>query len=405
MSKNSTIKFSDDLNNSLRIIFSTLSGLTSNNNDLILKNTKNGINYITTIQSIISIKFNDEHIQKLFEIILTHAISAEKMSSGGFLKCIEFLSEFLTNKKHNHIQSLSFIPNDKSISNIIDFHTKNSSIRLNSLIKSALNLAGFAGKIVVEKTESQIYSIESTCGYSFDVKSAFDLSIKLEKPRVFCIDGFIESASELEHMFLQASQAQEPSVLFVRGMSEDVLHTIKVNYDRKTLNLIPVIVKFDYSGINTMNDLAIICGCDLVSSNKGDLINKINYDSSPKINSITFSKTKTLIINNSTIKSVLAQINMLQNKRKETEIDDICSLLDERIRSLSSNYVTIRIPDDSTFIRQSQIIDYTLRAIRSSIDYGITNNDELYATNFVSQKYAIKCIDLLSQVGCEIITT
>lgn len=405
MSKNSTIKFSDDLNNSLRIIFSTLSGLTSNNNDLILKNTKNGINYITTIQSIISIKFNDEHIQKLFEIILTHAISAEKMSSGGFLKCIEFLSEFLTNKKHNHIQSLSFIPNDKSISNIIDFHTKNSSIRLNSLIKSALNLAGFAGKIVVEKTESQIYSIESTCGYSFDVKPAFDLSIKLEKPRVFCIDGFIESASELEHMFLQASQAQEPSVLFVRGMSEDVLHTIKVNYDRKTLNLIPVIVKFDYSGINTMNDLAIICGCDLVSSNKGDLINKINYDSSPKINSITFSKTKTLIINNSTIKSVLAQINMLQNKRKETEIDDICSLLDERIRSLSSNYVTIRIPDDSTFIRQSQIIDYTLRAIRSSIDYGITNNDELYATNFVSQKYAIKCIDLLSQVGCEIITT
>ena len=99
-----------------------------------------------------------------------------------------------------------------------------------------------------------------------------DDNLFLRDARIACIDGYVESVSELHLLLEELSEAKVPCFLFVRGMSEDVLHTIKTNNDRKTLMVFPYIVPFDLDSVNTIVDIAVSAGTDVLSNLKSDKI-------------------------------------------------------------------------------------------------------------------------------------
>ena len=169
------------------------------------------------------------------------------------------------------------------------------------------------------------------------------------------------------------------------------------------MTAIPVIVNFDIDGINTLNDIAIVSGGDIVTSNKGNLISSIAYDSVPIVSSVTVYPVKVMLQHSKTSRATIAHVNYLKNKRSENNIvEDIGKVYDKRIRSLTPNQVLIRLPDDKDFVKISQAIDLGLRTIKSVVDYGVIKKDgrKIPAVlDFAAQKYSSKCAHELSRLG------
>lgn len=365
----------------------------------------------TRLQSLFNIKFTDDIEKRVYEIMITHALASERLGPGAFDECITLTLDNLL-KIHRGILQ----PNKMNSSRVFDGYTrgkhptkydvmnivKRYSVdeNLERMIMTAIELAGFGGRIVVEKTMSNTRSVELVRGYTFDVSPAIPSNVRLNRPRIAVIDGFVEDVGELHHLLESASEAKEPVVLFVRGMSGDVIHTLKVNFDRGSLKVMPVIVKFDLEGINALNDIAVVSGTDVVSSAKGDLISTIKFNQLKTVESVVVYPNKVIITNSCTARAVASQVSMLMKKRNdESAVHDVAALYDRRVKSLSPNQVVVRLPDDKDFVVNSQSIDYVLRTIRSAIDYGVDDASQLVSTKHAAVIYADRCAATIADIG------
>ncbi len=398
---------------SLVKIITTLSDVSKEIKNFSLVNHKQNIILHTRLQTIFNLKFADKSEQAIFDIIINHAIAAEKMGPGGFdlfvENALELLKIYVMGYQTNITKDILWaslnegaaVPTQSDVIWLMTSYFKNISNKIRSMLTQALMLAGSGGRIIVEKSQS-VASVELIKGYTFDLVSIWPVNIVLERPKMICIDGFIESVADIHHFLQEASESKEPIVLFARGMSEEVKHTIKVNYDRGTLRVIPIIVNFDLDGINTLNDICVVSGCDLVSSTKGDLISSIRLKDLVNTERVVIYPTQIIITNTKTSLAVDHHLNFLLKKRESEKTVDINKLIDQRIRSLSTNYVVIRLPDDKDFVISSQHIDYVLRAFKSMIEHGTVifkNNRTLTSAAVATKIHSEKCLDTIKNLG------
>jgi hypothetical protein len=363
------------------------------------------------MQTVFGLKFTSTTDKTIHEVLMTHAIAAEKLSPGGFDLCLEIVIEQFKGLSVG-VQSLcgqDCVMGDRRVSskpsnrtlldNVVNIHATGATLTVRAALTAALNLAGFAGHILLEKTPSMIPSVELVRGYTFELQQLLSVDINFSSPRVFCIDGYVESVSEVHHLLEAASEAKEPCVLFVRGMSDDVKHTLRVNYDRGALKVIPVAVPFDLDSMNTLIDLSIVSGADLVSSLKGDLISAVKFGDAPRVDQLTVYKGRVVISHVATHQRVLSHVTELMARRLDEQLDDKRALLSKRIKSLSPNQVVVRLPDDRHFVTHTQIFDKVLRAVKSAIDYGVTDDGRLVATDLAARVHAARALETLWSLG------
>jgi chaperonin GroEL (HSP60 family) len=207
----------------------------------------------------------------------------------------------------------------------------------------------------------------------------------LINPKVIVFDGYIENVSEIHHLLEKSFEAKEQVLLFHRGISADVLNTLVQNWKRGTLRIIPIQVPFDLEGINQINDIAIVCKSDLISSLKGDLLTSVKYECLSNIDQAITSNNAITILNETSSLDVKLHRNNLYKKRLESH-EDVQKYIDVRIKSLSPGLVTCYIPDQFDFFQKKQNIDRVLRAYRCLLNHGtiIINNDKLLTTTAIS---------------------
>lgn len=369
----------------------------------------------TRIQTLFNLKFKSPGDSSIYDVILEHATAAEKLGPGGFDMCIEnVLSGITMFEDGRHLPNAKDILRDilgagaahaklTDVQWVIDKQSLHMTPEMKELLLQALSLAGFAGRIIVEKSRSRVSSVELVKGYTFETSPAWPLNAKLDKPRIVCIDGFIENVSEIHHLLESSSEAKEPVLVFVRGLHDDVKHTLKVNFDRGSLVVIPVLVPFDLSGMNTLKDVAVSCSCRLVSSLSGELISSVRYSDLSSIDLATVYPDKVVMMNKRSQRSVAIHVKDLRSRREEQGlVGDVAKLLDDRIRALSPNHVVIRLPDDKDFVIKSQAIDYVLRSLKSLIDHGtVTFNGTKHLTSTViaSVVHSQGCLETLRNLG------
>lgn len=397
----------------IEIVLKRLRNLQNNINCVLTNKTKTGLMIHTPLQTIFNYKFENSKQQMIHEIIMNHALTVEQCGPNGFNLFIRTLLEKLavdqygittaanTNYSEPIQEYTTMVP---TVSDIEWLYTTCFKTiidkKVQPLFEQALDLVGFNGRIIVEKTHSK-HSVELTSGHTFVYEPcSFDLNLKLLKPKIVCIDGFIESVSEIHHLLEAASESKVPIVLFIRGMSKDVEHTLQVNYKRGLI-VVPIVIKFDLNSVNTLNDIAVISGCELVSHLKGDLISSIKLENAPFVDEVLIHLNKFVITNAKTINNVLAHIQQLQQKCLETT-DQTSDLIQLRIKSLMPKHVIIRLPDDKNFVLSSQIIDYMIRSLKSLLAYGTidVNNTKLLTSTFVAvKKYSTICVDTIKNIG------
>lgn len=353
------------------------------------------------MQVVFNSKMSSEFDRSVHETIMTHALHAEKLGPGGFDRTVDLVLEKLgaleVPPRPTQLEPRSATAAD--VRSLVNAHASRAGVRTTKMLERALELAGYGGRIIIEKTHSLTPSVELVRGYTFDLVPILPIDASFVHPRVVCIDGYVEEVSEIHHLLEAAATAKEPVVVFLRGMSNDVKHTLKVNYDRGSLRMLPISAPFDLDGMNSLVDLSVVCGADLVSSLKGDLISSIKFHDAPYVEQVTVFKGRTIVANTSTHAQVAVHVANLRKRREDEQVDDKGKLLDKRIKSLSPNHVIIRLPDDRDYVVCSQAIDNALRAIKSAVDFGVTETGELVATEMSARVHADRCIKTLSQLG------
>ena len=308
------------------------------------------------LQHFLSVKHANTELQTLYETLLSHAVQAESMCPNAGMA---LLSIFANNK----LEELNTTPQNKD--DLLSLLRKNfDSGRVYSLLECALDNCGSTTKLSIKKSNTNQSYVESSEGYGFTLKPLMkSTSVSVKNVSIACIDGFIESVSEIHHLLTSLSESKKTCFLFARGMSDEVLHTIKVNHDRKTLLVFPYLVPYDLENVNTLVDIAVVSGTDVISSLKGELISSMSIDKLGFVEECLTSGDTVRMRNSKTAKSVRNHVENLKKKLEERQ--EIESILSKRLRSLTSSCVDICIPDDLEYYSVSQQLDEGIRIISS----------------------------------------
>jgi len=222
----------------------------------------------TQLQVVSDYRFAIDIDRTIHDLVVIHALKAEAASPGSFRECIELTIDELSSinwgnqdstvddSSRDNVELLTTAPRVSDIDWIISIFCDRSMI---DLVRSILDMTGFSGRASIERSSANIDIVEQFDGHSFDFNVAFNVKKTiLTSPKVLLIDGYVESVSEIHHFLTLANDTKETILMFSRGMSNDVVHTLKTNFDRKTLNVIPILVDFDFDGINSLADLSVI---------------------------------------------------------------------------------------------------------------------------------------------------
>ena len=339
--------------------------------------------------------------KRIFDVLLEIAFKAETLSPGsanllcGFLSKKNSTGDLFGSKcfERHEVKELTLSYADQEISNVV---------------YNIVSLGGRETKVVVDGSPSRFdKSVVELCdSYVFSgLMPAFLLDGGvLEDSKFVCIDGYVESTSEIHHLLEKASELKQKIILFVRGLSNEVINTLKVNYDRKTVICVPVIVNYDLSGVNLINDIAVVGGVDIISSLKGDLISSIDFEKYPRVNSVSFSNDQFLVKNSNSVQRVRQHLTYLLKKHDEESSDTVREILEKRMKSLNSSYIKVSLRN--TDAKTRFCFDQCIRAIKVAAQYGVTKYDgKLFPTSTInSAKYFSGLFEQkISEIGCIII--
>lgn len=268
-----------------------------------------------------------------------------RMLSGGVTheeleKDLRVLSSFSRRCSSENIKNLlSQLDNDsrslKLAISAIDSCSSNSIIQVSSSGKSTQIL----------KTLSYKFSIQSPETFC---SSSSNTSYIIRSPRVLSVDGFIESMSEIDGMVQESFASKTPLIIFARGFSDDVQNTLGVNCSHGHLKVVPVVVPYDYIGANLINDITVVCGADMVSTMKGEIISSRKWSDLLCIDSIDidFSTGFCKIENEFTKNSVKIHRRNLRKKRQECTSPQELEIIDTRISSILGEGSCINLGED-----------------------------------------------------------
>lgn len=352
----------------------------------------------------------------IISIVHRYAMTAEKVAPMGFIESTRMTLETLSRPDHGSPHSLSkrALEGGRWAQTAIG---KRTDLRLfagtflgtdeflKRLVMTALELAGFGGRIVIERSVSNVPSVELTSGNSFGVHPAFGTPLKLQDTYVLCIDGYVEAVHELHHLLEAASEAGMPVVAFIRGASQDVLHTLQVNLKRGRLVFVPIIIPMEIENVNTLKDIAVVSGGDVVSIAKGELISAIKLKDLPIVKSVSITHDRVTLIDPGARKRTAMLLAEVRKKRDDASSPVLVKAFDSRVKSLSSRHVVIRLPDDERYVSRSQHVDYFLRAVKALVDNGtvmIDGEKKLAITGYASSVCSFRCVECLSSLGCAI---
>lgn len=374
---------------------------------------------VTRQQTLSSVNMQDPTLQLIYTIILDHCLKAEKAGPGSFLHVLDAVTTQLLSTSlqerpaFSELSVASYRPSWKEtcdyISNVL------SDSFLSSLLLQALELSGTEGRIFVERATGDVTSVEKLNGFTF--KGSFPTQFVGTRQNVRCviIDGFIETAGEVNRLFQHFSETKESLLLVCRGMADDVTHTVKVNNARKTLDVIPMTVRYDFEGLNVLNDIAIVCGGDVVSSMKGQLISAIDGKDLPVVQSVMSRDGTLTIVNDKTVARARLQAHQLMEKRNEVSLEQFQEIYDGRVKSLTATSVRIRIASDRNLTDYTEKLDVVLRVVRSTLRHGFfsrarmrTKHESLkgfadpvpFDTVVATMTYVENCLKALQNVSC-----
>lgn len=275
-------------------------------------------------------------------IVLDSLISCEIKVPGSSIYFSELLSDI------NEVVGTGRLSTNEIKEEILKISTKEKS---KLIYESAVDISGPETQIVVKKNPRSKTIIEVSTGFKMPIgmdplfhKNIPEDLIDLTDIRVVLIEGTPSSIGEINYLLERSHNEKENILLICRSFSEEIIATLSTNWIRNSLRIIPAIYGNDIENINLPADICEIVGGIPISPSLGDSISsaitkneKYGYAKSIKIDnfSCTLQSDKSVDVYRN---SLINRMNLEQEKEKQ-------DILSDRISSLSSELITILIPD------------------------------------------------------------
>jgi hypothetical protein len=410
----------------------------STNNFVDKKTTENGIlkalfkltNNLDKIE--LAINHNKTYLQKNSYQLLANLLTPEnnwerllyselaQMCFGLELKChgssIYFLRAFdLFAREYVKNDNLQFqrlvednhIEKQRYLSNILKVCVPASPLEIKQLVDKvaveplvastvleATNLAGIEGNIIVEEGNSENIVVELEFGYNFLVQPFKGFiptvgSWNRSNVKVLLVDGMIEKVSEIDKLLTKSFETKNSLMIMAQGFSEEVVATIWNNNNRGVFDVMPVRLQQSLEALNVLNDISAVCGGDVLSTLKGEMLMYVDYDELPVVEQITITGNVLTLQNARTRGRVISHLNYLNNRRREqqenTSVTDLADLTTKRIQNLLSHTVKVTLPKKDSANKKAAI-DNAIRACRTTYTYGLIE-PEAVSTEGMSQTW------------------
>ena len=191
-----------------------------------------------------------------------------------------------------------------------------------SLIASAIDKVGRQGLISLEEGKSTVTELEITEGMGFDrgfvsgyfVTNTERMEIVLENPYVLLTDKRITVVKQdLLPTLELISKTNQPLLIISDNVEKEALATLIINKLRGILNVVAVRAPgFGDRRKAILDDLAVLLSCQVVSSDAGLSLEKMEIETLGKARRVVVGKDNTTIIADANKEQVLARCEQLR---------------------------------------------------------------------------------------------
>jgi len=218
------------------------------------------------------------------------------------------------------------------------------------MVLKAVESVGAEGSLVIDTHTSQhpttltidnMFRFDATPSEVF-IQQTGRSSFELSNPAVVTIDGFIESTSEIDNLMRQSFESGQPLIIAARGYHGDVSNTLAHNYMNGKLRVVPIEVRYDELGANSLIDMSKVVGSKFINSLRGDLISTTDLAEDGGLVESAIIQKEQVGFKAPSTKSIERQ-RLKLIKKLQSSSRQVSEIIDSRIRSLTPSCCTVSI--------------------------------------------------------------
>ena len=255
---------------------------------------------------------------------------------------------------------------------------------IGTLIADVIDKVGKDGVVTVEEGQGLALESEVVEGFTFDrgfispymVTDTARMEAVYEKPAIVITDKKISNIQDFLPLLEKLAQAgKKDLVLIADDVDGEALATLVLNRLKGVFNTIAIKApKFGDQRRDTLNDIAILTGSEVISEEKGMNFDNVDLNVVGSARKIIVNKDETTIIegqgDSSEIKSRIDQINS-QINITTSEYDR--ENLEKRRAALSGKVAVIKVggATETEIEEKKYRVDDAVAAVKASLDEGI----------------------------------
>jgi chaperonin GroEL len=292
---------------------------------------------------------------------------------------IEKATQFVVRKVTEYARPIEQISDITKVATI----SAGNDTEVGSLIASAIDKVGREGLISLEEGKSTITELEITKGMGFDrgfisgyfVTNTERMEIVLENPYVLLTDKRIAVVKQdLLPTLELISKTNQPLLIISDNVEKEALATLIINKLRGILNVVAVRAPgFGDRRKAILDDLAVLLSGQVISSDAGLSLEKIEIESLGTARRVIVGKDSTTIISDSNKEEVLARCEQLRRQLETSDSAYEKEKLQERLAKLSGGVAVIKVgAATETEMKDRKLrLEDAVNATKAAVEEGI----------------------------------
>ena len=274
------------------------------------------------------------------------------------------------------------ITDEKQIKQIATL-SANGDEEIGNLVATAIDKVGREGVVTVEESRTGETSLEIVEGLQFDrgYKSPYmvtdnnTMTAVLNDPLLLIVDGRISQVKDLLPILESVSQQNKSLFIVAEDIDGEALATLIVNKMRGILKVAAVKAP-DFGERRTLilEDIAVLTGGTVVSSQKGMRLDKFNKDWFGEARTITVGKeTTTVVDGKGDVDKIEARITELKSQIDVSTSPYEIEKLQERLSKMIGGVAIINVGGGTEIEMKEKKdrLDDALQATKAALDEGI----------------------------------
>ena len=259
----------------------------------------------------------------------------------------------------------------------------NGDTEIGELVATALEKVGRDGVVTVEESRSGETSLEVVEGLQFDrgykshyfVTDNATMTAVLNDPLVLIYDKKISTIKDILPLLEKVSAEQKSLLLIAEDIEGEALATLVMNKGRGALKVAAVKAPgFGDLRDQMLEDMAILTGATVISSNRGMSLSKLNMDWLGKARIVTVGKeTTTIVDGKGDVEKIEERVLSLKVQLDKETTPYNVERLQERLGKLVGGVAIINVGGGTEIEMKEKKdrLDDALQATKAALEEGI----------------------------------